>query len=294
MGMQKIRNTLFGILILGLLAVMAQDALAQRPVPRGERRSDVKRPARTAVKKNKIVKQSGRQTMRKERAPGTVRPKDTMMKPSGRPAVRKNRVPGSVRSRDKILKQSGRQAVRKDRVPRSVRPKARYPKAENREKYYRDSNKGRKSYGRDREHAYKYRDKGRHYPAKKTWHRSHYRKPAWVDYRRPGFRYPRIGMRVSVLPHGYFSFRIGKLRFYAYRGVYYRYDPALRVYVVINKPRIETRYTSATWDRITLLDGSTIEGIYQYTDNDMVYFEVGDALLEIPMSEIKILYLSEY
>jgi hypothetical protein len=114
-----------------------------------------------------------------------------------------------------------------------------------------------------------------------------------VDYHRPGYRYPRIGMHVSVLPHGYISFVLGNLRFYAYGGVYYRYDPAIRAYIVVNKPLIETGYISATWDRIVLMDGSTVEGVYRYSDNDVVFFEVGDALLEIPMSEIKVLYLSE-
>ena len=66
----------------------------------------------------------------------------------------------------------------------------------------------------------------------------------------------------------------------------------LRVYIVIDKPRIETWDSSVTWDSITLMDGSTIEGIYLYSDNDIVYFEVGNALLEIPMSEIKILSLA--
>jgi len=114
-----------------------------------------------------------------------------------------------------------------------------------------------------------------------------------VDYHRPGYRYPRIGMHVSVLPFGHISFVIGHLRFYAYRGVYYRYDPALRIYFVVNKPMIETGYTSATWDRIILMDGSTIEGVYRYSDNDVVFFEVADAQLEIPMSEIRVMYLSE-
>jgi hypothetical protein len=114
-----------------------------------------------------------------------------------------------------------------------------------------------------------------------------------VDYRRPGYRYPRLGMHVSVLPFGHISLVIGNHRFYTYRGTYYRYDPALRVYIVVNKPIIETRYTSATWDRIVLMDGSTIEGVYRYTDNDIVFFEVGNALLEIPVSEIDVLYLSE-
>jgi len=244
MEMQKIRNTLFRLLIIILMAVMAQDALAQRTVLRSGQRSDQKRSARTTLKKDKIVKQSGKKT------------------------------------------------VRKNRTSRSVRPNATYSKNEHRKKDHRNFKKDYKANKRDKKHAYKHREKKRHYPTKKTWHRRHYRKPAWVDYHRPGYGYPRIGMHVSVLPHGFFSFQIGKFRFYAYRGVYYCYDPALRVYVVVNKPRIETWYTSATWDSITLVDGSTIEGVYRYSDNDMVIFEVGDALLEIPMSEIKLLSLS--
>jgi hypothetical protein len=99
-------------------------------------------------------------------------------------------------------------------------------------------------------------------------------------------------MHVSLLPAGFISFRIGHFRFYAYRGVYYRYDPALRVYVVVHKPRIETWYTASIWDTVTLVDGSTIEGVYLYTENNIVFFEVGDALLEIPISEVKILSLA--
>jgi hypothetical protein len=291
MEMQKIRNTLFGLLIIGLLVVTAQDALAQRRVARSEQRSDAKRPARTMVKKDKAVKQSGKQTVRKNRASRTNRPKATYSKKENR-----------------ISHYRDSKKVRKDRTPRSVRPKETYSKHKNRRKDYRDSRRDNKSYNRDRKHTYKHRDSRRHYPAKKrwhwgknryypnkkSWHRGYYRRPAWVDYYRPGYRYPRIGMHISVLPRGFISFRIGNFRFYTYRGVYYRYNPALRVYVVVNKPRIETWHTSATWDRITLVDGSTIEGIYHYTENDIVVFEVGDALLEIPMSEIKIMYLSEH
>jgi hypothetical protein len=295
MDMQTIRNTFYGLLITGLLAGMAQDALAQRPVSRGERRGDDnRRPARTAVKKDKILKPSGRQAVRKDRTQGSVRPAERILKQTGRQDVRQKHIPRSIRRQDKILKSSPRQTVRNDRTAESIRSKARYPKTDNRRNHYRDSGKNQKTYARDGRHAYKHRDSRRYLPAKKSWQHSHHRKPAWVDYHRPGFLYPRIGLRVSVLPHGYFSFKLGNLRFYAYRGVYYRYNPALRVYVVVNKPRIETWYTSASWDRITLLDGSTIEGVYLYTDDDIVFFEVGDALLEIPMNEIRVLTLSEY
>lgn len=241
MEMLKIRNTLFGLMMVGLLAGLAQDALAQHT---GAHR-DSKHPARPMVKKEKIVKKS----------------------------------PG--------------QTVRKSRTLKSVRAKTTYSRNENRKKQYRDSNRDHKSYKRDINHAYKQRDRKRHIPAKKRWYRGPHHRPAWVDYHRPGYRYPKIGLHVSVLPYGHISFVIGKFRFYACRGVYYRYDPALRVYIVVNKPRIETGYTSSTWDRIILMDGSTIEGVYRYTDNDKVFFEVGDALLEIPMSEIKVMSLSE-
>jgi len=245
MERQKTRNTLFGLLIIGLLAVTAQDALAQRPVANGERRNDAKRPARTMIKKDKMVKESPRQT------------------------------------------------VRKKHKSKPVRAERAYSKNDNRRKHYRNSKRDRRSYKGNRTHAYKVRDRRQHFPVKRAWYSGHNRRPSWVDYHRPGYRYPKVGMHVSVLPHGYISLAIGNLRFYARGGVYYRYDPMRRVYFVVTKPRFETRYTSATWDRIVLMDGSTIEGVYNYSDNDIVFFDVGDAQLEIPMSEIKVLYLSQ-
>lgn len=207
--------------------------------------------------------------------------------------IDKKRTEQTAVRRDRIKKQADRQTVRKDRASKPARSKANYTKPKNRKQDYREYDRKRKSYTPDRGQSYKNRYYKRHHPSRKTWHRKGYRRPVWSDYRRPGYYYPRIGMHVSLLPRGYFSFRIGNLRFYSYQGVYYRYNPALRVYVVVNKPPIKTTYTSATWDRITLMDGSTIEGVYLYTENDIVMFEVGDALLEIPVSEIRILAFSD-
>lgn len=236
----KIRNNLFGLLMIGLLAGTAQEVFAQRAVAGNE----VKRPVRT-VKKEKVVKKSPRQPLRKSHTSKPVRAREA------------------------------------------------YQRKNNPKKPNRDYKKGGKSYSRNRNHAYKHRDKRRHIPTQRIRHHGPHHRPAWVDYHRRGYRYPRIGMHVSVLPFGHFSFVIGKLRFYTYRGIYYRYEPARRVYIVVNKPIIETRYTSATWDKIILMDGSTIEGVYHYSDNDTAFFEVGNAMLEIPMSEIKVLYLAE-
>jgi hypothetical protein len=276
MKKQTFLATLFRLLIIILLAGMAQDVLAQRTVLRGEQRNDQKRSARTTVKKDKKVIQSAKKMVRKS--------------PATRSDRQKERYSKSEQGR------KGYQDSKKARIDRrsgSLRPKAGNSKKEYGKKKQRDFKKDYDTNKRNKKHSYTYRDKKRHYPNKKSWSHKYYRKPVWVDYHRVGYRYPRIGLQVSVLPRGFFSIVIGNYRFYAYRGVYYRYDPWLRVYVVVNKPKIETWYTSEAWDTITLVDGSTIEGVYCYTENDMVIFEVGDALLEIPMSEIRVLSLSE-
>jgi hypothetical protein len=128
---------------------------------------------------------------------------------------------------------------------------------------------------------------------KKSYSNMHYHKPSWVDHYKRYHHFHKIGTRFNFLPHGYITFRIGNFRFFAYQGTYYRYDPVYRNYIVIEKPVIESNYTSSQWDRITLNDGSTIEGIYISGDSEKVVFEVGDALLEIPQSEIQLLTFSQ-
>ena len=134
-------------------------------------------------------------------------------------------------------------------------------------------------------------DNGKH--RSKSISSNHYRKPFWLDYHKRYNHYPKIGARFSLLPRGYISFRIGRFQFFAYHGIYYRYDPVYRVYVVVEKPEIKSNYTSTKWDRVTLMDGSTIEGVYLSGDNENINFEVGDAILEIPKSEIKDLAFSQ-
>jgi len=253
------KNILMGLLTIVLLAGPAETVFAQRNKLQSQRRSDSKPVSRTIVKEKKHIKSKSNTSARK--------------------GVRKNSTKHEKSYTKKKTNKSNKNYSKNDN--------------HSRKKDYRDSRKTRKSYTRDKNHAYKHNRPNRHYSNKKTWYRDHYRKPSWVDYRPHRYHYPRIGLHVSALPHGYISFRIGKLRFYSYHGVYYRYDPVMRVYVVINKPRIETWYTSTQWDRITLMDGSTIEGVYRYGDNEKVLFEVGDAMLEIPMSEIKVLTFSE-
>ena len=109
MEMQKIKNTLLGLLITGLLVGTAQDVLAQRTVKRSERHSDEKRSARITLKKDKIVKQSSKKAVRKSRTSKSDRTK-------ARYSKNEHRKKGYQGSKN----------VRKDRTSRSDRTKARY------------------------------------------------------------------------------------------------------------------------------------------------------------------------
>jgi hypothetical protein len=275
MNTQHIRNTLFAMLTIALLAGSAQDGYAQRTRLNSERRNSDQRVARTTVKKDKAVKKDIKKSNTKVQSKRTNRNQST---------YRKNE---HIKRNQNLKKQQ-----------------------QNQKKEYRRSNKDQtKSTYRTNEHTKHNQNlkKQQSSPKKEYWRSNkirthfdrrpqynfHYRKPSWTDFHSHGFYYPRIGARFSFLPHGHISFRIGDFRFYSYHGVYYRYDPVIRSYIVIEKPPIKTVYQSTKWDRITLMDGSTIEGVYIGGDDETVQFEVGDAILEIPMSEIKVLSFSQ-
>lgn len=44
------------------------------------------------------------------------------------------------------------------------------------------------------------------------------------------------GARIAVLPAGYKIIRHGRIRYYLYNGIYYRYLPRTKVYVVVKNP----------------------------------------------------------
>ena len=148
----------------------------------------------------------------------------------------------------------------------------------------------KKSYERQKHYKKPWRGSTNPYSYKSPkWYKKNYRKPSWMNFHHRNYHYPRIGSWVNMLPRGFISFRINDYRYFYYRGVYYEYDPVFNVYIVIRKPDIRATYTSLKWDRITLLDGSVIEGVYLHGDSEVVVFEVGNAELEIPQSEIKLI-----
>jgi len=45
-----------------------------------------------------------------------------------------------------------------------------------------------------------------------------------------------IGARVTVIPSGYKVIRLHRVRYYVFAGVYYRFLPSSRIYVVVKAP----------------------------------------------------------
>ena len=202
--------------------------------------------------------------------------------------AQKTRIPSDRRSSEKKVTRKTvekKKDVRRDQKKNLEKNKQRKDTRENQSYRIQENRTHKKGYGRSWL-------KSRFYN-KKSFGSKHFRKPSWVDYLTRPHYYPKIGTRFSFLPHGYISFRIGSYWFFAYQGTYYRYDPVYRTYVVIEKPVIKSNYTSTKWDRITLMDGSTIEGAYLSGDSEKVVFEVGNAILEIPNSEIQVLSFSQ-
>ncbi|MEJ2544271.1 MAG: hypothetical protein P8Y99_09405 [Calditrichaceae bacterium] len=280
MNKPKIKNSFYWILTLALLSGPAHEVFAQRTRISNDRRKSEKRISHKKVDKKKVVRNN------KQKLTKNKQSKMTRKNSSYRNHKNKTYKKGHKRSEKKVT----RKIVNKNNDRRDLKKNFR-------------KNKQRKDTGKNAlHHIFKNRTykkglersklKNRSYH-KKPYSHKHYRKPSWVNHYKRYHSHHKIGSRFSFLPYGYISFRIGNFRFFAYQGTYYRYDPVYRTYVVIEKPVITSNYTSTKWDRITLIDGSTIEGIYISGNSETIIFEVGDALLEIPASEIQVLAFSQ-
>lgn len=92
-----------------------------------------------------------------------------------------------------------------------------------------------------------------------------------------------VGARIAALPAGYLTVHIGAGTHYYYYGTYYRYDPVERVYVVIEPPQ---NAEEILFDKIRLVDGSTLEGIYLGGSRSIIQFEAAGEIYEIPVKEV--------
>jgi hypothetical protein len=95
-----------------------------------------------------------------------------------------------------------------------------------------------------------------------------------------------LGARIRVLPVGYVTVRIGAVPYYYYYGTYYRFDPAAKVYTVVNPPAGANPLPISTLDKMELVDGRMLEGTYVGGTRSTVQFEVDGAIQEIPVEQI--------
>ena len=95
-----------------------------------------------------------------------------------------------------------------------------------------------------------------------------------------------LGARIRVLPIGYVTVRVGAIPYFYYYGTYYQFDPAAKVYTVVNPPAAENTPAVSTLDKIELVDGRTMEGTYLGGTKSTVQFEVDGAVQEIPVEQI--------
>jgi len=132
-----------------------------------------------------------------------------------------------------------------------------------------------------------------------------------IFYRRVGdtFRVvrPPLGMRVTQLPPGAVIVYYGDIPYYYYYGVFYLYDPFFEAYVIVEKPSNviysdsdETvvvvvsdeelseavDFPTPGFDRLVLIDGSSVEGTYLGGTATSIMMQVGGDTLNIAISKI--------
>lgn len=95
-----------------------------------------------------------------------------------------------------------------------------------------------------------------------------------------------IGVNIKTLPAGYVTIHIRNKPYYHYYGTYYVYEPEEKVYVVVEPPSDVVEAEEDIFDKITLIDGSTLEGIYLGGTKSTVQFEVAGEIREFSVTEI--------
>jgi len=93
-----------------------------------------------------------------------------------------------------------------------------------------------------------------------------------------------IGARVRVLPPGYITLQIGGGTFFSFYGTYYRFDPRLREYVVVEPPPGVT--PPQDLDRLNLANGSVVEGTYLGGTQSTVQMNVDGKVQEFAVDQI--------
>ncbi|MFH0882031.1 MAG: DUF6515 family protein, partial [bacterium] len=107
-----------------------------------------------------------------------------------------------------------------------------------------------------------------------------------------------IGFRVPRLPFGVSIFYIDNRTYYYYFDTYYFFLPSANVYVVVERPvasdqnsdgendEISANLPTPGYDRIQLVGGSLVEGIFLGSSPEVMELEVGSDTLHIQLAGV--------
>jgi hypothetical protein len=95
-----------------------------------------------------------------------------------------------------------------------------------------------------------------------------------------------IGARIKVLPEGFSSVTIGGAPFFLYYGTYYKYDPVEKVYVVANPPAPDASHAPPALDRLDLVDGTSVDGIFIGGTKNTIQFQTNGDVQEYPIEQV--------
>lgn len=107
-----------------------------------------------------------------------------------------------------------------------------------------------------------------------------------------------IGFRVPWLPFGASIFYIDNRTYYFYYDTYYLYDSGSNVYIVVEKPaasegdsddvfdEASVNLPTPGFDRIQLVGGSLVEGIFLGSSSQTMELEVGSDTLHLQLAEV--------
>jgi hypothetical protein len=101
-----------------------------------------------------------------------------------------------------------------------------------------------------------------------------------------------IGARINALPVGYITVYYHGRPYFHYYGTYYAYDDTINEYVVVEAPEEAEAFEETGFDKITLIDGSSLEGIYVGGTQSIIQFDVAGQIMEFPVEEVVSIYFS--
>lgn len=283
---------------------------------RAEKAREATREARTVRQPQTNREQSAKQTrearVERGRSQGSTESREspsTVIRNPGREAGQSSRESSSSRARPQVRSQERTPSARPEGLRERLREALRREGRDDRQVFIdrqnRDSRREelRRNHSIDggRGHGPDFRDRfhlsrtlrslpHRHEVVKVYGHDYYFCDGLFYGYFGNGYRLVRapIGAHISVLPYGHRTFVHGGVTFYIHLGTFFRFDPMVHTYVVVEPPA-DAYYM----DILYLRDGEIMEGHLLKNDGDTVDFLMDGEIYEIPLYEVEAIEFGE-